>query len=144
MIVPETPEHRVANSRRLRVATGLDEPTLERLIRAFYTAARTDPLIGPMFDGVDDWEHHIATITEFWASVALMTGSYHGQPMAKHVKLPLQPEHFARWLALFEQTARAVCSQQGAELLIEKSQRIAQSLQMGISVHRGQLPHRSA
>jgi hemoglobin len=144
MIVPETPEHRVAISRRLREATGLDEPTLERLIRTFYTAARTDPLIGPMFDGMDDWEHHIATITEFWSSVALMTGTYHGQPMAKHAKLPLRPEHFARWLALFEQTARNVCTEPGADLLIEKSRRIAESLQIGISVHRGELPRRSA
>ena len=60
MIVPETPEHRLAISRRLREATGLDEPTLVRLIRGFYAAARIDPLIGPMFDGVDDWEHRIA------------------------------------------------------------------------------------
>jgi hemoglobin len=143
MIVPETHEHRQAITRQLREATGLDEPTLERLIRTFYATARTDPLIGELFDGVDDWEHHIATITAFWSSVALMTGTYHGQPMAKHVKLPLQPDHFARWLMLFEQTARSVCTQQGADLLIEKSRRIAQSLQFGIDAHRGELPRRS-
>jgi hemoglobin len=139
-MIPETPQHRLAIARQLRDATGLDEATLERLIRAFYATARTDPVIGTLFDGVDDWEHHIATITEFWSSVALMTGTYHGQPMARHVKLPLQPEHFSRWLTLFEQAARATCTKEGADLLMEKARRIAQSLQLGVAVRRGALP----
>lgn len=99
-------------------------------------------MIGRLFDAVEDWEAHIARITTFWSSVALMTGRYHGQPMAAHLKLPLEPRHFVRWLALFEQTARAMCSAQGAELLMEKARRIAQSLELGIAVQRGRPPER--
>jgi hemoglobin len=139
---PETPEHRAAITLQIQSATGLDDMALERLVRAFYQSARHDPMIGPLFDDVQDWDAHIARITTFWSSVALMTGRYHGQPMAAHLKLPLEPKHFARWLELFEQTARAMCSEAGAELLIDKARRIAQSLELSIDVRRGVLPKR--
>jgi hemoglobin len=57
--------------------------------------------------------------------------------------LPLQPAHFARRLVLFEQAARAVCTEAGAAHLLEKAHRIAGSLQMGVAVSRGELPART-
>ena len=78
----------VLSSRDLIVAeiaarTGIDEPMIERLVRAFYSRARLDPLIGPIFENkVHDWEGHLARLCAFWSSVALMSGRYHGQPMA--------------------------------------------------------------
>lgn len=141
---PATPEHRAELARRIQAATGLDEPTLERLVRGFYEAARHDPLIGPLFDSVEDWEAHIARITTFWTSVALMSGRYHGNPMAPHLKLPLEPPHFQRWLTLFEQTARQTCSSAAVILLLEKARRIAQSMQFGIEAKRGIIPARKA
>ena len=107
---PETSERRAEITRQIQSATALDDPALERVVHAFYEAARHDPMIGPLFDDVQDWEAHIARITTFWSSVALMTGRYHGQPMVPHLKLPLEPQDFVRWLELFEQTARAMCS----------------------------------
>ena len=44
----------------------------------------------------------------FWSSVALASGRYHGQPMPKHLPLPVEARHFDRWLELFRQTARDV------------------------------------
>jgi len=95
-----------------------------------------------LFDGVADWEKHIAKITTFWSSVGLLTGRYHGQPLAAHLPLPLEPLHFARWLVLFEQTAREVCTPEGVDYLMEKARRIARSLEMGVAVSRGALPPR--
>ena len=109
-------------------------------MRAFYAAARGDPLLGPVFGRVADWEPHIARVCAFWSSVARMTGRYHGNPMAAHLPLGLDPAHFARWLALFEATARAECTAEGAEHLIERARRIARGLEMGIAVQRGELP----
>ena len=43
-----------------------------------------------------------AQMCAFWSSVALMTGRYHGTPMAKHLPLPVDAGHFDRWLELFE------------------------------------------
>ena len=141
---PENPERRAEATRRLMEATGLDDAILERLVRAFYARARRDPEIGAKFDGVHDWEDHIARITTFWSSVALMTGRYHGQPLPPHVKLDLHGPHFHRWLALFEETARETCPAQAVDYLMDKARRIAASLEMGVGVARGELPARGS
>ena len=139
---PENAERRAAITAGIQAATGLDEAVLEHLVRSFYATARQDEVIGHLFDGVADWEKHIAKITTFWSSVGLLTGRYHGQPLAAHFPLPLEPLHFARWLVLFEQTARQVCTPEGADYLMEKAHRIARSLEMGVAVSRGELPSR--
>ena len=124
--------------------TGLTEAVLERLVRQFYATARRDPLIGPVFDHVTDWEHHIARICAFWSTVALRTGRYAGQPMQAHMPLGLEATHFARWLELFRQTAREVCTPAGAALLEARAEQIAKGLLFGIDAHRGNLPARAA
>jgi hemoglobin len=138
--LPETPERRACITRRIMEKTGLNEAVLERLVREFYGAAREDALLGPVFARVTDWEAHIAQISAFWSSVALMTGRYHGQPMAAHLPLELEPAHFERWLALFEETARGICAPAAVDWLMERARRIAKSLRFGIQAQRGILP----
>ncbi|MEO3474313.1 group III truncated hemoglobin [Roseomonas sp. CAU 1739] len=130
--IPEGPERRAALTAEITAGTGLNPSAIEHFLRAFYGAARTDPLLAPAFAGVTDWEAHIATITRFWSSVALMTGGYHGQPMQAHAHLRLTPSHFARWVALFEEIARAHFSAAGAAHMIDRARRIARSLEMGL------------
>ena len=38
---------------------------------------------------IADWDPHLERMCAFWSSVALMSGVYHGQPMAKHLPLPV-------------------------------------------------------
>jgi hemoglobin len=128
----EGPERRASLTRDITERTGLDEAAIEGFVRVFYDAARADPLLGPKFDGVADWEAHIARISSFWNTVALMTGSYHGQPMQAHAHLGLTSAHFARWLALFEEVARARFGAVGADHMLERARRIARSLEMGL------------
>lgn len=133
-------ERRAELSRNLANAFGLDDAILERLVRAFYASARKDELIGPMFDRVHDWEHHVARITQFWSSVTLLSGTYHGHPLPAHYPLGLHRPHFIRWLELFEATVRETCPRESWDLLLDKAQRIARSLEMGMEVKRGALP----
>jgi hemoglobin len=130
--IPENAARRAAIGREISARTGLDEPTVEKLLRAFYGTAKADPLLGPAFEGVDDWEDHIRRITRFWCSVALMTGDYHGQPLQAHRKLPIAPQHFARWLALFEKACREHLSPEGVDHMMDRARRIARSLEMGL------------
>ena len=132
-----TIQARPAPPRPLRrpVHPGIDEAMIERLVRHFYAEVRRDPALGPVFDRVipADWEPHLKTMMAFWSSVMLMSGRYKGQPMPKHIALTdVRPMHFARWLALFEQSARAVCPADIAALFVDRAQRIAQSLQLGM------------
>ena len=125
--------------------TGIDEAMIERLVRAFYERGRRDPLIGPVFDSqVHDWEAHVARLCAFWSSVALMSGRYHGQPMAAHLSLPIDTPHFDRWLALFADTANAICPPAAAAHFIERAYRIADSLELGIAAGKGEIRPRRA
>src|ERR1043165_245640 len=91
-------------------ATGITEAMIERLVRGFYAKVREDAALGPVFEArIAHWEPHLEQMFAFWSSVALMTGRYHGTPMAKHLPLPIDADHFDRWLDLFEATAREVC-----------------------------------
>ncbi|WP_270936946.1 group III truncated hemoglobin [Falsiroseomonas oryzae] len=130
--IPEGPDRRAALAREIEARTGLDDAVIERFLRAFYGAARADALLGPAFANVADWERHIAAITRFWGSVALMRGGYHGQPMQAHAHLALTPAHFARWLDLFERVARAELTEEGAAHMLDRARRIARSLEMGL------------
>lgn len=122
---------------RLMEETGLDEARLGALVHGFYAKVRADAVLGPIFaERISDWEPHLARMVDFWSSVALMTGRYHGTPMAAHVNLPVTRGHFDRWLALFRETAVEVCTAAGAAHVIERAERIAQSLHMGIEDHK--------
>ena len=118
--------------------TGIHDAMIERLVRAFYARVRTDALLGPIFAArIRDWEPHLQRMCAFWSSVALMTGRYHGTPMARHLPLPVDARHFDRWLALFQDTARDVCPPAAEQHFVERAQRIAESLELGIAGHHG-------
>ncbi len=120
--------------------TGIDEAMIDRLVRSFYARAQRDPLIGPIFERhVGDWEDHFARLRDFWSSVVLMSGRYHGQPMAKHLPLSVDTPHFNRWLELFAATAQEVCPPAAAAHFIDRAHRIADSLEMGIATQRGEI-----
>jgi hemoglobin len=116
----------------------LDDALIEKVIRTFYARARLDPLIGPIFNSrVQDWEHHLAKISDFWSAVMLRTGRYQGQPMRLHLPLPIDSRHFDRWLELFERTARELCPTPIAEEFAQRARTIGRSLEMGIAATQG-------
>lgn len=123
------------------VEAGISEAMIQELVHSFYARVRADEMLGPIFDrAISDWEPHLAKLCDFWSSVTLMTGRFKGQPMRAHALLPgIGAAHFDRWLALFRETARDVCPAEAAALFIDRAERIAQSLEMGIALHRGQI-----
>jgi hemoglobin len=118
---------------------GITEPMIRTLVETFYARVRRDPLLGPVFERViADWPTHLDKLCAFWSSVTLGTGRYKGTPMRAHAELPdIAPAHFARWLALFHATATEVCPPEAAAVFAERSDRIAESLQLGIAIARG-------
>lgn len=57
--------------------------------------------------------------------------------MPKHTPLPIDATHFDRWLALFQATALELCPMAAAQVFIEKSRRIAESLELGVANANG-------
>lgn len=133
-------ERRARTTDQIRTETGIDEVMIETLVHSFYARVRDDALIGPIFAArVTDWDLHLKRMCLFWSSVALASGRYHGQPMPKHLPLPIEAHHFDRWLELFRRTARDVCPPRAAHLFIDRAGLIAQSLELGIAAAKGVL-----
>lgn len=124
----------------IQTRTGIDEAMIANLVRIFYGRVRMDPLIGPIFEArITDWDAHFKLLTDFWHGVTLLSGRYHGQPMRAHMRLPIEGRHFDRWLEIFEATATELCPPAAAQMFIERARRIAESLEMGIAVTRGEM-----
>ena len=121
---------------------GVDEDMIERVVHGFYDRIRADEVLGPIFSAViTDWQPHLDKMCAFWSSMLLMTKRYDGRPVPAHVKIPdLGKDHFARWLGLFETTARELAPPKAAELFIDRGHRVAQSLQLAIDFQNGVLP----
>jgi len=84
----------------------LTEEDIKTLVHRFYAKVRKDKLLAPVFNAVikDNWDEHLARMCDFWGTLLLYTRKYMADPMVKHMPLPIEPEHFERWLLLFGQT----------------------------------------
>lgn len=122
---------------------GIDDAAIRRLVHGFYARVRGDALLGPIFEPrIADWDEHLERMCRFWSSVMTMSGTYHGNPMARHIALPVDADHFDRWLGLFEATVAEIFAPEAAAQFLERARRIARSFELGIAVHAGALPAR--
>jgi len=111
---------------------------IEDLVGTFYARIRKDPELGPIFERVigADWGPHLKTMCDFWSSVMNTTGRYKGRPIPAHVKLTgIEPRHFARWLALFGETAEELFDPALAQAFLARAEKIAASLMLGFAFH---------
>jgi hemoglobin len=116
----------------------ITDESITRLVHDFYSKVRADKYLGSIFAaaiGDDDskWEPHLQRMVDFWSSIMLTSGCYHGNPFQKHKDLPpFDISLFDRWLELFAETAGELYNQENADRFIEKSRRIAESLKLGL------------
>jgi hemoglobin len=105
----------------------------ERLVRAFYSRALVDPIIGFIFTDVAklDLEEHVPTIASFWETVLLGGQSYRGGAFAPHAQLNarvrLRGAHFDRWVQLWCTTVDELFAGDRANLAKSHAQRVARA-----------------
>ena len=106
------------------------ESTIREVVESFYARALIHPRLGPVFaEHVPDWSAHLSRLVDFWHSVLNTSGRYRGRPVPAHQKLPgLDAALFSDWLALWRSTVREIADPASAAEMIEKAERIAQSL----------------
>jgi hemoglobin len=108
-----------------------DRADCERLVRAFYSRALVDPVIGFIFVDVArlDVEAHVPQIASFWETILLGAHSYAGGAFAPHValhmKVGLRRGHFERWLWLWNKTVDELFAGERAELAKTHASRVA-------------------
>ncbi|BBU63370.1 hypothetical protein MSC49_33050 [Methylosinus sp. C49] len=108
------------------------EAAITTCVRAFYDKGLADPLLGPIFSAIPELDHHLEIIANFWSKSLLGTDRYEGHPFAVHINLPVEPEHFARWVELFTQSARENLPAAQAEEAIAKATHMSQCFQGGL------------
>jgi hemoglobin len=109
------------------------EPAISALVDRFYAKVRQDPVIGKVFnDAVDDWDEHLAKLKDFWSSVMLTSGRYKGNPMAMHMRQPIEPPFFDHWLGLWRETVDELFAPEVAARFAEKAERIGESLKLAL------------
>ena len=105
------------------------------LVDEFYTKVQADPLLGPVFAHVD-WPHHLPIMYNFWSSMLLGDQSYRGNPLQKHLPLPIEPRHFQQWLTLFRETVDENFSGEKAEEVKMRAESIAGIFQIRMGLVR--------
>jgi len=79
---------------------------IKLLVNTFYNRVRDNALLAPVFNEriKDNWPHHLDKMYRFWQTVLLDEHTYLGSPFPPHARLPVEHEHFATWLHLFNET----------------------------------------
>lgn len=108
---------------------------IEKLIIEFYNKVRRDDVIGFIFNDVVkmDWKHHVPVIVDFWETIILDNPVYKKNAMEVHYQLnniiPLQKDHFERWLLLFTGTVDELFNGPKATLAKTRAKSIAGVMQ---------------
>lgn len=103
------------------------EEDITTLVHQFYGKVRKDALLGPIFEKVikDNWDHHLGVICDFWSTLLLYSGRYLGDPMSKHMAMPIKKEHFDTWLMLFTATVDEYFTGPTADAAKQRARHIA-------------------
>ncbi|WP_242920826.1 group III truncated hemoglobin [Pontibacter liquoris] len=109
-----------------------NEADIKLLVDTFYDAVNQDELLAPIFNDLAqvNWAKHLPVMYKFWSSVLLGTMAYKGQPFPKHLVLPLEQLHFARWVSLFTRTVDDLFEGTKASEIKQKAGSIAYIFQM--------------
>ena len=106
---------------------------IKLLVDGFYGKVRADETLGPVFDQVigDHWDTHLDKMYRFWQTILLEEGkTYFGNPFLKHAPLPIRPEHFSRWLTLWEETIRTRFAGPKADEAVWRAQKMGYVFQV--------------
>jgi len=111
---------------------------IKRLVDAFYGRVRQDELLAPIFNEKigDSWPEHLEKMYRFWQTILLGEHSYYGSPFMPHSKLPIDEQHFTRWLELFYQTLDEEFEGEKAEEARWRASKMAEMFQFKLQYYR--------
>lgn len=112
----------------------LNPASIATLVNEFYDDIRKDEQLSPVFQAAigDNWTPHLDRMVDFWSTVMLGSRSFQGNVFGKHMLITgVQPEHFVRWLQLFEAHTTRLFAPVDALEFQTVARRIGASLQYG-------------
>ena len=127
-------------------AAGLDPELVRRVVNEFYKKLRKDPDLGPVFEAVigNDWDAHMERIHSFWVTATRLGKGYEGcNFMPAHLKhSSIKAALLPRWLLLFTENANEICPPEGAAVLVDIAERMADLIRISLDRRDGREPAR--
>jgi hemoglobin len=109
------------------------EAAIRACVRRFYEKGDADAMLGPIFaKSIPELEPHLEIVSNFWSHALLGTTRYQGTPFGVHVNLPIEVEHFSRWLSLFKEAATETLPESLAAAAIARAEHMTQCFQSGL------------
>lgn len=111
---------------------------VQNLVDTFYSQIRKDELLGEIFDSRigDKWPQHLDKMYRFWETVLLDKHTYSGSPFVPHARMPIDYEHFGRWLQIFTSTVDQLYVGEKAERAKWQGERMAEMFLHKIRYYR--------
>jgi hemoglobin len=103
------------------------EEDIKFMVDTFYDKVNQDDLLSAVFNDFAevDWKHHLPRMYEFWNFIILGIPGYKGQPFPVHAVLPVNKNHFERWIEIFTQNIDEHFSGTNADIAKQKAANIA-------------------
>lgn len=108
------------------------------LVDSFYEKVQQNDILSPIFNDIAkvNWDTHLPTMYNFWASILLNEHSYSGNPMVEHIllskKTTMGETQFSEWLSLFCETLDELFFGQKVEIAKDRAQNIARLMKYKI------------
>ncbi len=108
------------------------------LVDTFYDTIRKDDMLADIFNNViqDRWPQHLEKMYRFWQTVLFDEHTYFGSPFVPHATLPVDKEHFDRWVHLFNTTVDSLFAGTRAERAKWQGERMATMFLYKINYYR--------
>ena len=109
---------------------------IKNFVDGFYSKVRQDSLLSPVFNSkiaAEAWPAHLERMYDFWNAILFAEKGFDGNPMQKHMSLPIEEKHFDRWLHLFRATIDELYEGEKAEEAKARAGSIAQIMNFKIS-----------
>jgi hemoglobin len=111
---------------------------MKLMVDNFYGKIREDELLADIFNNKiqNRWDEHLDKMYRFWQTVLLNEHTYLGSPFIPHAKLPVNAEHFDRWIMLFNETVDNFFTGEKAEKAKWQGARMAEMFLYKINFYR--------
>lgn len=112
--------------------------TIRQVVDEFYARVGLDPVLGPRFAVVEDWNEHRARIAHFWwvALGGKPYVAYRYRVVHTHRVLGVQDAEVEHWLALFADCVRSALPEPLAEAWLHRARAMGGSLSQAVGKPR--------
>jgi hemoglobin len=116
---------------------------IQLMVDTFYSNIRKDELLGTIFDEKigNRWPEHLEKMYRFWQTILLEEHTYSGSPFPPHKQLPVEKQHFNRWMDIFTQTVDSLFAGKNADEAKLRGKMMAEMFNHKIEYFRHEAKH---